>query len=79
MASIETPCISICTLDPALGLCVGCGRALDEIARWISLTDSERAQIMAQLPSRRAAMSTADTASVKTAPATAVATPSASA
>ncbi len=29
------PCVKICTLDARSGLCLGCGRTLDEIARWI--------------------------------------------
>jgi predicted Fe-S protein YdhL (DUF1289 family) len=44
----------VCTIDPASGLCRGCGRNLDEIARWMSLSESERVRIMAELPRRRA-------------------------
>jgi predicted Fe-S protein YdhL (DUF1289 family) len=37
------------------GLCVGCLRTLDEISRWASLTDAERARIMRDvLPQRQA-------------------------
>jgi uncharacterized protein len=53
--SIETPCVRVCVVDPAARLCVGCGRTLDEIARWSALTAEERRHIMAQLPSRLAA------------------------
>ncbi len=60
MASIETPCIRICVVHPTARLCVGCGRSLDEIANWIVLTDDERRRIMAQLPSRIAAISSAN-------------------
>jgi uncharacterized protein len=56
MASIETPCIRVCTVHPALRLCAGCGRTLDEIAGWIGLSSAERARIMTQLPARLAAM-----------------------
>jgi hypothetical protein len=49
---IETPCIKICTLDSAAGLCIGCGRTLDEIARWASLSDQQRSAIMSELPRR---------------------------
>ena len=49
---IQTPCNKICTIDPAAGLCAGCGRTLDEIAHWTALTDGERARIMAELPQR---------------------------
>jgi len=58
--SIESPCNRICVVHPALELCVGCGRSLDEIAHWIDFDGVERARIMAQLPSRLAAMSGAN-------------------
>jgi predicted Fe-S protein YdhL (DUF1289 family) len=50
--SIQTPCNKVCTIDPASRLCAGCGRSLDEIARWTALTDAERARVMAELPQR---------------------------
>jgi predicted Fe-S protein YdhL (DUF1289 family) len=53
-ASIETPCNKICTLDPARSQCIGCGRTVDEIARWGSMTAAERATVMAELPARLA-------------------------
>jgi uncharacterized protein len=49
---LETPCINICLLDDATGLCVGCGRSIDEIARWSAMSDRERRDIMALLPGR---------------------------
>jgi uncharacterized protein len=49
---IESPCNRVCTLDPASGLCLGCGRSLDEIARWTQMTDAERARIVAELSCR---------------------------
>lgn len=49
---IETPCIKVCVLDPASGLCQGCGRSLDEIARWGSMSMEERRRIMAELKGR---------------------------
>jgi len=56
MAAIETPCIRVCTVDPARRMCIGCGRTLDEIGRWIAMTEAERSRIMAELPSRRTAV-----------------------
>jgi predicted Fe-S protein YdhL (DUF1289 family) len=49
---IESPCIKLCTMETGFGLCIGCGRTLDEIARWSSLSDAERRVIMRELPSR---------------------------
>jgi predicted Fe-S protein YdhL (DUF1289 family) len=53
---IETPCTQVCIVHPMLKLCIGCGRSLDEIARWRDYGAAERARIMAQLPARLAAM-----------------------
>jgi hypothetical protein len=52
MAAIETPCDKICTLDPASGLCLGCGRSLSEIERWTAFNDAERRRVMKVLPRR---------------------------
>ncbi len=53
--AIASPCTKVCTIDPHSGLCMGCGRTLDEIARWMSLGEPERARIIADLPRRLAA------------------------
>jgi uncharacterized protein len=52
-----TPCIKLCTIDPATGLCIGCGRTLTEIGNWVRFSDGERRAIMARL-SRRAERAT---------------------
>jgi len=49
---ISTPCIKVCVMDGASGLCSGCGRTLDEIARWGSMSENERLSIMRELPRR---------------------------
>jgi len=49
---IETPCIKVCSLDPQSRLCIGCGRTLDEIARWGSMAPGERTRIMGLLRAR---------------------------
>lgn len=43
-------------VDPASGLCQGCGRSLTEIGGWMSYSDAERARVMAELPKRLDAM-----------------------
>ena len=50
---IESPCVKICAMDAAGGVCTGCGRTLDEIARWGGMSDAERARVMAELPARK--------------------------
>jgi predicted Fe-S protein YdhL (DUF1289 family) len=62
MAAIQSPCIKICVLDPKSGVCIGCGRTLNEIGRWLSLSESERSSVMAELPRRLAALKTDRTA-----------------
>ena len=52
-AAMATPCIKVCYIDDPSGLCLGCFRTLAEIACWQHLGASERAQITADLPSRR--------------------------
>jgi predicted Fe-S protein YdhL (DUF1289 family) len=42
------PCIAVCRLDPATGVCIGCGRRIDEIASWPDLDDTARARILAR-------------------------------
>ncbi|HEX2590628.1 MAG TPA: DUF1289 domain-containing protein [Rhizomicrobium sp.] len=49
---ISSPCIKICEIDRASRLCRGCGRSLNEIAQWGSLSEAQRLQIMATLPQR---------------------------
>jgi predicted Fe-S protein YdhL (DUF1289 family) len=51
-APVSTPCIGVCAVSGATGLCVGCGRTLKEIAAWGTLTEPERLRIMAELGER---------------------------
>lgn len=51
---VASPCIKVCRMDAASGLCLGCTRTLDEIAAWAQASDSERRAIVQQLPARRA-------------------------
>ena len=53
---MESPCVKICTYDPGSGLCLGCGRTLDEIGDWFSMTDGERRAVMEALPARLKAL-----------------------
>jgi len=50
--AIPSPCTGICTMDGALGLCLGCGRTGDEITEWSSACDVRRSAIWAILPER---------------------------
>jgi predicted Fe-S protein YdhL (DUF1289 family) len=47
-----SPCIRICTLDRD-GICLGCHRSIDEIARWSSMSVTEREQVLEAVEQRR--------------------------
>ena len=49
---MESPCTKVCILDPSGHICIGCKRTVDEIGAWGSLSDAQRARIMAELPKR---------------------------
>jgi 2-hydroxychromene-2-carboxylate isomerase len=50
---LKSPCVNVCVLDPARRACKGCGRTLDEIARWSSMSNAERDEIMDKLAGGR--------------------------
>ena len=61
MDPLDSPCIGVCIIardhEGALaGLCRGCLRTIDEIARWRALTRAERADVLAACERRRAAL-----------------------
>lgn len=49
---IASPCVKLCVVHPEERICVGCLRTIDEITQWSRLSHDERAQVMAELPSR---------------------------
>ncbi len=49
---IESPCVKVCVLDPASGLCLGCYRSREEIAGWSRMTREARREVMDILPGR---------------------------
>jgi predicted Fe-S protein YdhL (DUF1289 family) len=44
-----SPCVAVCRLDPATGICIGCGRTIEEIAAWPGLDDEQRRAILERL------------------------------
>jgi predicted Fe-S protein YdhL (DUF1289 family) len=52
---VRSPCISVCRIDAASGLCEGCSRTLDEIADWGTMTDPDRLATWARIVRRREA------------------------
>ena len=49
---IDSPCVKICVIHPGAGLCVGCLRSGEEIARWSRMSPERRLEIMNGLPDR---------------------------
>lgn len=43
--AVPSPCINVCTMDETRGLCRGCLRTLDEIARWSSMSAQDKLQV----------------------------------
>jgi len=53
--SIASPCINVCRMSAASGLCEGCYRSLDEIATWSGCDDAAKLRILEAVAQRRAA------------------------
>ena len=47
-AGPASPCMNVCVLDAAR-VCTGCGRTLDEIARWGRMSAAEQWAVIARL------------------------------
>lgn len=52
-ADVASPCVKVCRIDPITGLCEGCHRTLDEIARWSAASPEEKRRILAFVARRR--------------------------
>ncbi|HEX5613254.1 MAG TPA: DUF1289 domain-containing protein [Burkholderiales bacterium] len=50
---IESPCIKVCVMNDATGLCRGCHRTLEEIARWSQMSDEERREVIEAIARRK--------------------------
>ncbi len=43
----SSPCVNICKVED--GVCSACGRTVEQIATWGSMTEAERQRIMEEL------------------------------
>ena len=43
--NVPSPCISVCRMDAATGLCEGCFRTIDEIRVWGMLPDDRKRDV----------------------------------
>lgn len=57
MPSTASPCINVCTLNAANGLCDGCFRTIDEISIWSRASETEKRNILSAVSRRREALS----------------------
>jgi predicted Fe-S protein YdhL (DUF1289 family) len=48
---VKSPCIDVCRMEA--GLCAGCLRTIDEIARWSRIGDDEKRLILLAVAQRR--------------------------
>jgi len=53
-ASEDSPCVHVCLMDYAQGLCIGCHRTLDEITYWTTYTADRKKEVLAAIAARRA-------------------------
>ena len=55
-AVVPSPCVNVCRMDAASGLCTGCWRTIDEIAAWSKLDDDGKRQVWQLIALRQAAV-----------------------
>jgi len=52
-AAVPSPCINVCRMNAASGLCEGCQRTLAEIGAWASMGEAEKRDVWRRLEQRR--------------------------
>lgn len=52
----DSPCVQVCLMDYAQGLCIGCLRTLDEITYWVTYSPQQKQAVRAQIAARRDAL-----------------------
>jgi len=53
VSAVASPCVNVCVMDDVNGLCRGCYRTLDEIARWSIMDDAEKGIVIGLLAERK--------------------------
>ncbi len=49
---VRSPCVSVCRMDAASGLCEGCLRTIDEIAGWADMATPDRLAVWQRIAQR---------------------------
>ena len=52
--AVPSPCIQVCTMNAATGLCRGCWRTLEEIGSWSALGDADKLLVWRRIRVRKA-------------------------
>jgi predicted Fe-S protein YdhL (DUF1289 family) len=52
---LPSPCIGVCRMTAATGLCEGCFRTIDEITQWRTATEKEKRAVWIEIKRRQAA------------------------
>ena len=50
---VPSPCVNVCRMNAASGLCEGCQRTIDEIAAWASLDEDGKRAVWVRILERR--------------------------
>jgi predicted Fe-S protein YdhL (DUF1289 family) len=53
---VPSPCINVCRMSPATGLCEGCLRTIEEIAGWRAADDDARRAVWGRIRERAQAL-----------------------
>lgn len=55
-APVRSPCVKVCEMNDAVGLCKGCFRTQDERDWWVAYTDAQQREVLRRCDQRRAAL-----------------------
>jgi predicted Fe-S protein YdhL (DUF1289 family) len=50
---VPSPCVDVCRMNDATGVCEGCFRTIDEIANWSVMSASGKRMVLARIKERR--------------------------
>jgi predicted Fe-S protein YdhL (DUF1289 family) len=51
-----SPCINVCRMHPQTGLCEGCFRTIEEIAKWSTASEAYKRAVWAEIRRRQDAL-----------------------
>lgn len=54
MEEVPSPCISVCAMNEATGLCLGCYRTIEEIEQWWDLDSAQKQEVVQKAGLREA-------------------------